>query len=196
MRDVDVRQRLLTSLRDEYATDPQTKIIEELGIRQGSVRIDVAVVNGRLDGFEIKSDRDNLDRLPEQARLYSTVFDRLTLVVGEGHLAAALALVPEWWGITTATSVSGKTDLQPVRAAAENPGVDPLALVELLWRDEALAILEGAGRADGLRSKPRSLIWRRLAQLLPLDELRAAVRRHLTSRVAWRADPAQMPDGG
>ena len=34
--------------------------VEELGVCRGRVRVDVAVVNGTLHGYEIKSDRDSL----------------------------------------------------------------------------------------------------------------------------------------
>ena len=66
--------------------DPQTLIVEELGIRQGAARVDVAVVNGSLHGYEIKSARDTLERLPKQSELYSSVFDTITLVTAENHL--------------------------------------------------------------------------------------------------------------
>jgi hypothetical protein len=196
MRDADVRTQLLKSLREQCPNNPPTRIIQELGVSQGSARIDLAVVNGRLDGFEIKSERDTLERLPEQVRLYSKVFDRLTLVVGRSHLNAAVAIIPEWWGIVAADPASDGPDLIEVRPGTQNPELDPLALVELLWRDEALAVLEQMGVAQGLRSKPRAVIWRRLASLLPLDDLRSLVRERLTSRAVWRADAAQTSGGG
>jgi hypothetical protein len=68
-----------------------------MGIWSGSVRIDVAVINGELTGYELKSDRDTLERLPLQAELYSRVFDRLILVVGKRHAKKAIEHIPEWW---------------------------------------------------------------------------------------------------
>ena len=60
MRDVDVRQSLRRALSAEHAGDAGTLIIEELGLCQHDSRIDVAAVNGELNGFEIKSDSDTL----------------------------------------------------------------------------------------------------------------------------------------
>src|SRR6266851_6542601 len=102
MRDQDVRQALRDKLQDQYAYDPDTRIVEEMGVWSGSVRIDVAVINGELTGYELKSDRDTLERLPVQADLYSRVFDRLTLVVARRHAQKARDCIPKWWGIVVA----------------------------------------------------------------------------------------------
>ena len=64
MRDRDVRQALLAHLAELHAGDPDTRIVEEMGVWCGTARIDVAVVNGELCGFELKSERDTLERLP------------------------------------------------------------------------------------------------------------------------------------
>jgi hypothetical protein len=60
MRDRDVRAALLRRLSSDYADDADTRIVEEMGVWSGSVRIDVAVINGELSGYELKSDRDTL----------------------------------------------------------------------------------------------------------------------------------------
>ena len=76
MRDLDARTAIRRQLHAAHSADPDTRIVEEMGIWSGSVRIDIAVINGELSGFELKSDRDTLERLPNQADLYSRVFDR------------------------------------------------------------------------------------------------------------------------
>ncbi len=62
----------------DHECDHDTKVVQEMGVWNGTVRIDIAVINGELGGFELKSDSDNLLRLPAQAELYSRVFDRMT----------------------------------------------------------------------------------------------------------------------
>src|SRR4051812_15627734 len=89
MRDSDVRKALKERLHTQHVDDPHTVILEEMGVWSGSVRIDVAVINGELNGYELKSDRDTLERLPLQADIYSRVFDRLELVVGQRHATKA-----------------------------------------------------------------------------------------------------------
>ena len=61
--------------------DFDTVVLDELGLCQGDVRIDVAAVSGgELSGFEIKSPADTLARWPRQQRVYSKVVDRAWLV--------------------------------------------------------------------------------------------------------------------
>ena len=73
MSDACIRDALKRELLYEYKDDRQTVIIEELGVQHGTSRIDLAVVNGVLHGFELKSDRDTLTRLP----LYSCILTTL-----------------------------------------------------------------------------------------------------------------------
>ncbi|WP_197480754.1 sce7726 family protein [Rhodococcus sp. EPR-157] len=69
--------------------------------------MDVAVVNGALSGFELKSARDTLRRLPKQIEIYSRVLDHAVLVVADNHLDSAMSLVPDWWGVVSAQGSAG-----------------------------------------------------------------------------------------
>lgn len=188
MRDMDVRRALHARLQTEHAGDSGTLIIDEVGLCQGSSRVDVAVVNGTFTGYEIKSDRDTLDRLPKQVEAYSKVLDHAMLVVGEAHVEHVRDLIPKWWGISVATSSKSTVELHRVRVSGCNPTPDPYAIAQLLWRPEALAILEGRGLDAGVRSKPRRYLWKRLTENLPLDDLRQVVRSALKSRTGWLVD--------
>ena len=84
-----LRATLRSRLASQHHKETDTVFIDELGVCQGSAKIDIAVVNGQLHGYEIKSDRDSLRRLSSQAVLYSKVFDRVTLVCGERHVSHA-----------------------------------------------------------------------------------------------------------
>ncbi len=188
MTDAAVRAALKEELYRRHAGDSETLIVEELGLRHGAARIDLAVINGRLLGIEIKSNSDSLQRLPKQAGIYNSVLDRVALVCGSRHMARALQLVPDWWGITLAESRSGGTiRLTPIRKPRDNPSLDPVAIARLLWREEALSALAGEGGDDGLRSKRRALIYAKLAEVISLDSLRARVRQQLRARSNWRS---------
>ena len=80
IKDIDIRQVLLKKLSAEYRYDPDTIIIEELGLCQGEARIDLALVNGFIHGYEIKSERDTLERLPSQIEIYCRTLDTVTIV--------------------------------------------------------------------------------------------------------------------
>lgn len=185
MRDSDVRKAALTMLAARHEGDEATRIVEEMGVWSGSVRVDIAVINGSLSGYEIKSDRDTLGRLPFQQDLYSRVFDTVELIVGQRHVEKATALVPDWWGVTLATDEAGSVDLTPVRPAGPNPTVDAFLVAQLLWKEEAIAVLDSCDLARGWKSKRAKLVHQHLAASLPLDELRRHVRTALKNRTEW-----------
>ena len=189
MRDADVRLAVRELLAVEHADDLDTRIVEEMGVWAGSVRVDIAVINGEFVGYELKSDRDTLARLPQQAELYSRLFDRVYLVVGSKHSREAKKLIPKWWGVHVATSVGSKVHLYQAREAKLNPKHDPLIIAQTLWRDEALSILTRRGLAAGWKSKTAVQLHSRLAEMLCLEDLRSEVRAVLKQRQGWLGKP-------
>lgn len=196
MRDRDIRGALWALLDQEHKDDPDTLVLDELGICEGAARADVAVVNGALAAFEIKSDRDTLARLPAQVEAYRKVFDQVTIIVGGRYIERILEAVPVTWGIVQAVHASSGVDLKGVREPKTNTEVDSFSLSQLLWRDEALSLLEERGLAEGLRSKPRRVLWQTIATQLSRQEVGEAVRDQLKSREGWRSDPRRPLDDG
>ena len=180
--DAAIRSALRVWLREEQARDPETVVIEELGLCRGRVRLDIAVVNGLLHGYEIKSDRDSLRRLHGQVDVYGKVLDRATLVVGDRFRKVAPELVPPWWGLVHAYARGEKLDFRTIRSARNNPQREPRALVELLWFDQAMRLLEQRGVARGVRRKPRRVVWARVCEHLGVEEIAEAVRTGLKAR--------------
>lgn len=195
--DKAIRSALRENLQKIYESDSTVKIIEELGLAHGEARIDLAVVNGSIHGYELKSDLDTLRRLPEQVRIYNSVLDHVTLVVGKNHLFDAFNIIPEWWGVTIAkvSSSGNKISFCNIRDADENPQKNSVAIANLLWREEALHILEEKGVAGGVRSKSRQVLYERLAEVLNQNELRAKVREYLSTREDWRSNVSLVTSG-
>jgi hypothetical protein len=190
MRDSDVRAALHVRLQAEHGHElARTRFVDELSLC-GEVRVDVAVMNGELAGYELKSERDTLRRLPRQIEIYSRVLDRATLVVAACHVDHAAGSLPDWWGLVVARSERGVLGLERVRAAERNERIDADALVQLLWRDEVLDELTIRGLDHRVRSGNRRRMWARLTESVPLDELRHVVRERLKRRVGWRAQPS------
>src|SRR5262249_15456965 len=185
MRDGEIRAALHARLIVEHQGEPDTRFLDELSLC-GLVRVDVAVINGTLAGYELKSDLDTLRRLPAQVAVYSKVLDRATLVVGERHRDHAVAVLPAWWGVIVAKRAAGVVILGDDRPGRWNDEVDAYAVAQLLWREEALAILTDRGLDRGVRSKPRQMLWQRLAEEVSVSQLRAAVRQKLKDRAGWR----------
>ena len=168
-----------------YLKDPDTVVLEEMSLRHGAARIDLVVVNCILHGFELKSDADTLERLPDQARVYSSVFDRITLIVGYRHAFEALQMIPDWWGVKLAHKGSrGGIHFSDARSPRNNPVRDPFAIASLLWRDEALDLLDEIGRADGVRSRPAAIIYQRLVEVADFDLLQLRMRRQVKARTS------------
>lgn len=183
MRDSDVRSAVRKELRGKYAGDPSTRIVEEMGVWSGAVRIDIAVINGKLLGYELKSNSDTLDRLPRQIEIYGKIFDRVTLVVGDRHAEKAMKVIPSWWGCMVA-SMNDDADvtLRLERKARPNPDLDPIILVQMLWKEEAVAILEKYELANGWRSRRSSEIGKRLLSEIPFRRLAEEIRGALKVR--------------
>lgn len=195
MRDFEVRSALLTLLESAHAGDGSL-IVNELGLRQGDTRVDVAVVNGELSGYEIKSAADTLQRFPHQQDLYSQVLDRAWLVSTSKKIDQVASTLPPWWGVMAIEDAPvHDSGLTTVRAAEMNPGHNPMLVAMLLWRSEVIDLLARRDALKGHTSKPRADLWRRLVEVYPLDELRGAVRSALKARSAWRADRRRSRGG-
>lgn len=191
MRDPDVRRVLKQTLVTRFGGETDTIVVEELGLCRGSVRADIAVINGLMKGFEIKSERDTLQRLLTQATVYGRVFDTATLVAAERHVAEAMLALPPWWGIEVIGNDGRLTEVQPTRP---NPCVDADSVALLLWRDEAISLLALAGAATH-RHETRQTLCNRLATILSLDDLRCAVRGALKNRGDGRFRSQRLRDG-
>lgn len=57
-------------------------------------KADSVVLNGTSTVYEIKTEFDNLSRLPQQLTDYSKVFDHINVVTHERGVAAVLAAAP------------------------------------------------------------------------------------------------------
>src|ERR1700730_4661552 len=197
MRDPEIRGAVMNILLAPFFFDPDTLIVEELGLRHGAGRIDIAVINGECHGYEVKSDQDTLRRLPRQVGIYDSVLDRVTLVVTGHHVAQATEMVPDWWGIILAEGqLDGEINFKTIRSGTKNSSVSAIAVAKLLWRDEALQLLAELGAIEGMRSKPRRKIYSRIIDLIDLPRLQESVRNQLKSRKDWRSARLQRPCDG
>jgi hypothetical protein len=168
---------------------PRSEAIFEFWVPQSNTRADVAVVGATMDGFEIKTERDSLKRLPRQADAYTRVFDFCHVVLAQRHVEGALGMLPQWWGVLT---IGEDLSFTVVRGPKVNSGVDPETLVRLLWRDEAYAALCDLGAAPDPRAG-RFGMWELLLALLDIDRLKQVVRHALLLRSLSRDRVRSQP---
>jgi hypothetical protein len=179
IRDADIRPILRDFISRKGQVPEGALIIEELGLCRGQVRVDMVVVDEWIRGFEIKSDRDDLRRFAGQVEFYSKVLHQATLVVGDHNISDAMALIPNWWGVLRCSVHNGEIVFERIRLEKQNPRQDARYLVELLWRDQAIALLESKGVVRGVKSKPREAVWDRICEYFSLEEISSAVLTNL-----------------
>jgi hypothetical protein len=197
MNDEQIRQQFHRKRLRGHHDDPETVVVDELGLKHGRCRADIAVINGHFTGYEIKSDNDSLRRLPEQIDVYSAVFDRASVIVAEKHACAVKSLIPGWWGLILATQgARGGVAFTVERKAGLNRSVDPFSVAQLLWRDEVAGVLEALGAEKKTLRAPRKVLYHCLASEIEISELRRLVRLCLKARTGWRCPEPPSPGVG
>lgn len=168
-------------------------LIDELGLAHAKGRVDLAVFNGHLHGYEIKSAGDTLDRLPRQLVIYADSLQKLTLVVASRHIDHLAAIVPDWCGLTEIIEgPRGGITFAKHRRARVNPRLDPFMLAHLLWHKEAQQLLIARGASSAEVNAPRKRLYRMLVDEMPVRELTLAIKTAMVSRTTWR-DPPSPP---
>lgn len=185
--DSDIRQPLHRWLTIAHAECADTEILHEMKMPRPSARIDLAVINGELAGFEIKSDLDTLTRLRRQAPAFNAVFDRVYLVTTDRHAAAAKSAVPDWWSILLPApeTSGGVNQFEVAQRGGTNPAVDLEAVVHVLLRKEMLDILDGHNLTRGRRAQSREILISAILTELSQAEIKQAVREALKWRVRY-----------
>jgi len=187
LKEIDVKRAFYqTEIKRILEDDPTTLVVDEFGLFNGKSRVDVAVINGKLHAYEIKSASDRLDRLIKQQENYNKIFDKITLVADARHVAEAVKIVPPWWGLISVTNEDGVAALNEIWPARQNFGQDPYALCQLLWREEVYKLLRSNGLSSGIYKKRRKILWKKLAQSIDLEELKGMVRTAIKTRTDWR----------
>ena len=192
-RDRDIRAALLPVLKKKYLHSEQDLALEEF--KCNSARADIAVMNGVMHGFEIKSDSDTLFRLSDQVSAYEGVFDLITVVVGRRLLEAVEADLPPHCGIILARLTDGRVRLTHKRPAKKNPNQRPRDLARLLWKSEALDLLRKANWHGVNSRSSANKVWDAVAGAFDIDALSAEVRQAIKLRRGFESVVQSWSDG-
>lgn len=180
IRDADIRRPLVQWLREIHSDQPDTAILQELEIPRPSSRIDIAAVNGRLAGYEIKSEVDRLIRLQRQAPSFSMIFERMSIVTTAKHASSVAAHVPDWWEIVVWSS----RGFRRTRRGKLNPHINIENLCHVLDRSELLRVEVLAFDIQGPKKTPKLELIRRLLEQPKRARLLPAIRSVLKERVS------------
>lgn len=189
--DADIRSALHAKRLRRARSHPDTLVIDELGLAHARSRIDVAVINGCIHGYEIKSAKDNLDRFAPQIDIYRQTLQKLTFVAAPKHVAGIMSHAPEWCGVIVAKQgPRGGVSFHVLRNPVANPDIDPVMVAHLLWRDEVIELLSQAGYAPRDLRRPRRQLYEILCEAMTLSEITASIRAFMVRRPTWRDRPA------
>lgn len=184
MKDPCIRKILRESELAHFLLDPESVVIEELNLPITKSRIDIAVVNGKLHGYEIKSASDTLLRLPHQLMGYSKVFDLISVVTESKYHKRILDSIPEWVGliICEKNKVHSTTVVRP---AIQNQSQDGFYLSKLLWHNELLDIASKLS-VPHRKSDRNWLLCEAIAQHVDIETISSLVRAKLKERTNWK----------
>lgn len=113
--------------------------------RVGKSKADIVILNGTSSAYEIKSERDKLDRLEGQINSYLKVFARVNIITGENHLEEIENNTNEEVGILL---LNDRYKISTIRKAIERKDrIEPQTLFESLQRKEQIEILMQFGVA-------------------------------------------------
>jgi len=113
--------------------------------RVGKNKADIVILNGTSSAYEIKSERDKLDRLEGQINSYLKVFARVNIIAGENHLEEIKNKTSEEVGILL---LNNRYRISIIRKSIERKDrIEPQTLFESLRRNEQIEILRQFGVA-------------------------------------------------
>lgn len=183
MRDQDIRTILHFYLTEQNKSIKNTIIVDELNIKNGLARVDIAVINGSIHGYEIKSEVDTLNRLANQIGHYNSSLEKISIAFNSSHKEKIFDTVPEWWGVI---EVNENYKVLELREPKENPLLEISDLLLFLWKDEMIKILE-KNEVKYKKSSNRSALIETMTQNIEKEKLLNEVRQALKSRKNWRS---------
>lgn len=164
-------------------------------VRARASKADLVILNGTATAYEIKSERDSLNRLTAQLSDYRSVFASVTVVTSPSQADAVLRLAPDDVGVLV---LSPRLRLQVVRETQDLPErIEPTALLETLRTTEAAQVLESIGIETP--DVPNTRLWAELRKLYaaldPVEVHRHAVSvlKRSRSRAAQEAHIGTLP---
>lgn len=128
-----IAQKLFLNRHGEKAT-----MLAEF--RVGANKADCVILNGISTCYEIKTEFDTLNRLPEQLSSYTKIFDKVIVISANKHLDKICGLLPKNVGLLELTQRGAIKEI--VKANMLNTPIDPKIMIQSLRAQEYKYIVE------------------------------------------------------
>jgi hypothetical protein len=180
-----IRVKCEAALRQHF---PDARIIHELVVRQGSCRLDLAAVTpNRIVLVEVKSERDVLTRLPQQAKEAREVADLFRVAVAQKHIDKAREVMG-WSGVVDEDDFTREVGtFWSTRQLMTTP-INAPARLQMLWANELQIVAECSRKTN------RTDCIFKASEYFTGSELRRRVCAALRARYYPRADAPIFSD--
>lgn len=175
LRESEIKAALIDRLVDRGMLQ-NAVLINEMVVANWSRRVDLAIANGNLHAYEIKSDLDSLKRLDGQLVAYLARFDKTTVVCAPRFTSEVLRRTPAFVEVLEVGLVDKEISFKVVRRGVLRPIQDKEILAAFLLKSELAALLKNQAAAQ-----PRNLLIESVRSL-PVTVLRRYVLECLKRR--------------
>jgi len=184
--DKEIREAFHSKKLSQQTRSKDVLVIDELGVEHGKTRIDIAVVNGYLHGYEIKSSKDTLHRLNDQIDSYKRSFQKISIISAEKHIQDIIETVPRYIGIIKVEKgIRGGITFTTERRPRLNPEIDLISMAHFLWKQEAIQILSSLGADKHQMKGTKIKLYENISKLLTAPELTEKIKEVFSAREDW-----------
>ncbi len=174
MNEQSIRELLVKEL-SSTKDGKDAAYISEMFIDKFSRRADLVMANGKLSVFEIKSNKDSLNRLEGQIETYIKFFEQVTIVCAEKHLSNVLAFVPR---VVNVWKIDDFGNFTKIRSSTKINTLPKRQWLSFLPVDELKIFL----RQEKIKSTGTRIQLLELAEKTPLSSIRSYVLTYLKRR--------------
>jgi hypothetical protein len=155
--------------------------LTEVPVLGGIARADIVAIKEEAHGFEIKSHKDTLRRLPSQVASYAKTFSTVSIICAENHLGEINTQIPRWFGLI----LYKKGQLIGVRKAKANPIVAKPFILNAITKKELIGYTKRQGLNIPIEvTQSTCLLKKHLKHNLSLTEVQRMFAQCLRARVS------------
>lgn len=171
--DKQIRQALLK----EFSKNTELEIYQEFVLPSSKARADIVTVGEIFTGYEIKSDKDSLQRLSTQIPEYDIYLEKNYIVVGEKYSSKIKEYILKYWGIIVVSeskkrgAANNQLKIKTIRKAKKNPLWDFNEFLFFLPANDIKTIVKETSRFQKRykRTEIQSMIKQNLVRMV-VDE--------------------------